>query len=292
MLGGALPVGCGQCLPCRVNRRRLWTARQLLESYTHNENCFVTLTYDQLPTGGSLVPGHLTNFVKRLRKNLGSANLVRYFAVGEYGDHTFRPHYHLSLFGVSQADAPFVIKSWDQFVPDKKEDWSPGFSMTAEFNKFTAQYVCGYTVKKMTHRNDTRLEGRYPEFARMSNRPGIGAKAMPVIADAILTDVGLDEYNLTGDVPMALNKGKNGKLPLGRYLRHKLREEIGVSEKEQEEIKARWAKEKNTEVLTLLSRSILDGEALSTSQLIARQNQGRIAQIEKRDSIHNSRKML
>lgn len=57
----------------------------------------------------------------------------------------------------------------------------------------------------------------------MSNRPGIGAAAVPEIASTLL------QYNLDTsqpDVPTCLAHGKR-RLPLGRYLRRKLRQQIG-----------------------------------------------------------------
>lgn len=86
-------------MPCRLNRRRLWTHRLLLEQLKHGDSCFLTLTYDEkhLPEGGSLVPKHAQDFLKRLRSK---TNLkLRYYLVGEYGEDTERPHYHVALFG-------------------------------------------------------------------------------------------------------------------------------------------------------------------------------------------------
>jgi len=92
-------VGCGQCIHCRANRRREWVLRILLELEKHEFNTFLTLTYDDvhLPGDQSLQPKHLTDFFKRLRKKVEYP--IRYYAVGEYGEETERPHYHIALFG-------------------------------------------------------------------------------------------------------------------------------------------------------------------------------------------------
>jgi len=75
----------------------------------------------------------------------------------------------------------------------------------------------------MTNKDDPRLEGRHPEFARMSLRPGIGFNAVPEIASAVLT---YDLDKKEGDVPAALRHGTR-ILPLGRYLRGHLRLQTG-----------------------------------------------------------------
>lgn len=84
----------------------------------------------------------------------------------------------------------------------------------------------------MTMRNDPRLKGRDPEFSTMSLKPGIGAGAVSEIASTML------QFNLDAsqsDVPVTLRHGSR-QLPLGRYLRRKLREEIGRSPNAPQEV--------------------------------------------------------
>ena len=65
----------------------------------HPHNAYITLTYndDHLPANGSLQPRDLQLFWKRLRKARTPG--IRYYACGEYGDQTARPHYHAIIFG-------------------------------------------------------------------------------------------------------------------------------------------------------------------------------------------------
>jgi len=77
----------------------------------------------------------------------------------------------------------------------------------------------------MTDKDDSRLENRKPEFARMSLRPGIGLGMMHEVA-SVLLEHELDERMI--DVPTSLQHGAK-KFPLGRYLRRKLRTYIGRS---------------------------------------------------------------
>lgn len=88
----------------------------------------------------------------------------------------------------------------------------------AEFNQHTAQYCAQYVVKKMTRPDDPRLGDRFPEFARMSMRPGIGHDAMFDLADTVL------KYDL--EAPKELRHGPK-RWPLGRYLSRKLLEMTG-----------------------------------------------------------------
>lgn len=225
---GVLPCACGKCFPCRINRRRLWAHRMQLESLVSSDASFVTLTYDDqhVPPGQSLVVKDYQDWLKRLRKVLAPQK-IRYFLVGEYGDETQRPHYHAALFGVH----PLIAGGFDGELGVVQSSWNKGFTYVGELTPDSAMYVAGYCTKKMTSRKDSRLNGRQPEFARMSLRPGIGAYAVEDIARSLDSDVGLRSIEQSSDVPFALLHGKRS-LPLGRYLRGKLREKCGLGSRE------------------------------------------------------------
>lgn len=221
--------GCGQCMPCRVNRRRVWSHRIQLEAMLHAEKCFVTLTYgeDNCPAGGSLAPGDFRDWLKRMRRAAEPSRL-RFYGVGEYGDTTERPHYHVALFGwpscrgrINQPGKPCPCVACSVV----RETWGFGHVLVGTLNLKSAQYLAGYVTKKMTKWDDPRLAGRHPEFARMSLRPGIGADAMHDVA-SVMMQYRLDER---GDVPSGLRHGA-GMHPLGRYLRKKLRTMVGKDE--------------------------------------------------------------
>jgi len=89
----------------------------------------------------------------------------------------------------------------------------------------------------MTRDTDPRLEGRRPEFARMSLRPGLGLGMMHDLASTLM-ELGYDRV----DVPAVLSHGRT-HYPLGRYLRRKLRGLIGRSENAPEEALRAYAKE-------------------------------------------------
>lgn len=223
---------CGQCDPCLISRTKVWSHRIYLESLKHAENSFVTLTQDDahLPSDGSLSPLDLQLWLKRFRKAIAPKK-IRYFAVGEYGDRTERPHYHLALFGCGPEYQTLVCETWGR-----------GHVMLAELNISTAKYVAGYVTKKYGRQDLAWLKGRHPEFTRMSNRPGIGALAMPDLAAALLSVEDGRYVALQEDVPTSLEMDGR-QFPLGRYLRRKLREELGLPPGAPPALLAQWKAE-------------------------------------------------
>lgn len=222
---GLLPCACGQCDPCRNRRKKLWASRIMLESFKHAASSFVTLTYSDanLPADRSLHPEHLQSWLKRLRFSVEPRRL-RFYACGEYGDLTWRPHYHAVVFGLSPLEVNTVRTTWDK-----------GHVVVGDLTIQSAAYVAGYVTKKMTNRKDVRLDGKQPEFQRMSLRPGIGALAVPDIVRVLGSPAGRDDLRAKGDVPSSLLQGMR-HLSLGRYLRSKLREQLGYDKKTPQKI--------------------------------------------------------
>lgn len=229
-----IPFPCGQCLACRINKRRVWTLRLMLENYYHEKSCFVTLTYrdDDLPFNlCSGVPvlekRDCQLWLKRLRKYFSGTG-IRYYLAGEYGTRNKRPHYHAILFGIGpeQLDPQFFLyggKSGGEKGLEKRstplsEIWSYGMVHVGEVSRESIQYVAGYVTKKFTKKGD----GYVPEFSLMSRKPGIGSQAVDEIAAV------LKQYNLEERTKRQLRiDGKTW--PLGRYLQGKLADTLGVT---------------------------------------------------------------
>lgn len=287
-MAGTVPFGCGQCLPCRINRARQWQWRQVLESLTHDENCFVTLTYsdDNLPRDGSLDPKALQLFLKRVREKIEPLR-IRFFAVGEYGEHSLRPHYHLSLFGLSGFTVVHGHNAAFTGSQAIAASWPHGFVQVGEFTPASAGYLTGYVVKKLKDRTTGALGDRRPEFARMSNRPGIGAASMLTIAKS-LNDGGIPFIEETGDIPHSLKIGRKN-VPLPRYLIQKLREAIGFTDEYIAEIKAAGTMEKSLEMLAL--HMGLE-EPKSPKENYLQEVSQKIENLVKRSQIYSSRKTL
>lgn len=171
---------CGRCIGCRQDHARQWYSRCIHESKLHQVNSFLTLTYnpDTIPEGFTLVKEDLQKFIKRLRKSI-EPKQVRYYACGEYGKKYDRPHYHLLLFGYDFIDKRMRNQLSQQsgvYTSEELEKlWTKGFSTVGDFNEKTCKYVTSYVTQKITGKHaDSHYQGRTPEFATMSRRPGIG----------------------------------------------------------------------------------------------------------------------
>lgn len=159
---------CGTCPACLKVRKRQWSVRCQFEALEYEQNCFITLTYDEKHCPKKLIKRDKDLFIKSLR-NKGFK--FRYFGCGEYGSITGRPHYHLILFGWMPPDCKPSHKSdsgyWQYTSKIISDSWKKGLCTVADFSPETAGYVAGYVEKKL-------LDDKNDSFIFMSNRPGIG----------------------------------------------------------------------------------------------------------------------
>jgi len=143
-----------------------WAFRLMREEKKAISSQFLTLTYATknvpITTRGrrSLRKRDVQLFLKRLRKkNSSSSSLasIKYYACGEYGGRTRRPHYHVILFNAKQ----------DTIQPA----WKLGAVHYGDVNAASVYYTLKYMMKapKKVYRKGDPLK----EFALMSKGLGI-----------------------------------------------------------------------------------------------------------------------
>ena len=207
--GDPLELPCGQCVGCRLKKSRDWAVRCVHEAQLHEDNCFITLTFNpeslskRRPKIGpttkpeerisghqmSLDKAEFPKFMKRLRKHFGYEK-IRYFHCGEYGDRYHRPHYHAILFGIDFDDKEFIgLRGGNALYRSRTLEklWPFGYSSIGSVTFESAAYVARYVMKKATGLealdnyyapdDDTGelIQVLEAEYTTMSRRPGIGA---------------------------------------------------------------------------------------------------------------------
>lgn len=152
--GGKMMVPCGRCHECRAARSASWSFRILEEYKNHTEGHFVTFTIDNehLAYGDDIYPtlvkSDVQKYFKRLRFNSGKK--IKYYACGEYGSRSKRPHYHAIIFGVD--------------VDSIRDNWKAGHVQFGTVSHASIRYVTNYLCK----RRGSQPSGTAPEFSLMS----------------------------------------------------------------------------------------------------------------------------
>lgn len=150
----------------------------------------------------TLLPSDVQKFMKRLRRYLeyvpagckvytfdngfqvvrdrhgnyvrDHASHVRYFAVGEYGTKTGRPHYHILIFGWCPSDREFFSSRKGNAIytsASLSALWPFGFSSVGDVNPKVCKYCARYVTKKFVSKSD--IDNRIvPEFILQSVRGG------------------------------------------------------------------------------------------------------------------------
>lgn len=187
-----IEIPCGKCIGCRLEYSRQWANRCMLELQYHDSAYFVTLTYDDFNIPVSYYPDPETGeaqkcytlckrdyqlWMKRLRKAFPD-DKIRFFASGEYGSDTLRPHYHAIIFGLHLDDLT-VYKQQRGYTyynsPSLQRTWTNGYAVVGAVTWETAAYVARYVMKKATGflEREYELLNIEPEFSLMSRKPGI-----------------------------------------------------------------------------------------------------------------------
>lgn len=157
-----VPVPCSRCPNCKRSRVSQWTFRLQQEDRISSSSYFITLTYDTRhvpisPNGFmTLRKEDIQLFWKRLRKYQKAK--IKYYLAGEYGEKTWRPHYHAIVFNVE--DPEYFNKAWQ--LGNVHVGKVSGASIA-----YTAKYI-DKNKRIPVHRNDDRM----PERSFMSK--GLG----------------------------------------------------------------------------------------------------------------------
>lgn len=171
-----IDIPCGYCLLCREEQARQQAVRITHEAMMHEENAFITLTYDNqhLPPYGALRYEDLVKFWKRVRKYLWKKykKKLRYYAVGEYGDKTLRPHYHACIFGHAFTENRIILRETPSLLwwsPELSLAWGQGNNVSVGALNFeTARYTASYVTKKLRQKQQyVRIEEETGELVKL-----------------------------------------------------------------------------------------------------------------------------
>jgi len=250
-----LNIPCGQCILCREEQARQWGVRITHEASMHDYNSFVTLTYadEHLPPYNSLNYEDLQKFWKRLRHHLGA---MRYYAVGEYGDKTQRPHYHACVFGHSFIENRKILRETPTLLwtsPMLEEAWGLGHVSVGALTFETARYTASYVTKKLRSKQTyVRINEEDGELIPLV-QPRCFASRDPAIGGTWLAEFGARVY----DHDRVVINGKPQKPPKSydRWLEATQGKEAIAKIKEKRQIKAAKAKPQDAHARAKIARA-------------------------------------
>lgn len=155
-----IQVSCGKCYACLSNRRRSWLFRLQNEHLASKLSLFCSFTYsdDCRPYDHLVHKEHLQNFFKRFRHYCKFS----YYAIGEYGTHTHREHYHAVLFIKTLIDG-FRLEDYVELI---RNVWSVGFVSVSRCTYRRLNYILHY------HTRPKLIDGR-PTFQLFSKGMGV-----------------------------------------------------------------------------------------------------------------------
>lgn len=209
-------VKCGSnCNQCNNLKSNNWTVKNYYESKSHQDMCFITLTYSRENYSYVPVREDITKFIKRLRRYLQYHydKKIRYFGICEYGKRTARIHWHLIIYGWKEDDKKLL-----RLGKNKKNNaiyrsatisklWKYGIHSYQEFEKHEIPYIAMYNAIKKDSRkylieSRTQLK-KLEELIRSNNkafcRPEV-LREITRLQDKLITDkknfIKVKEFNI------------------------------------------------------------------------------------------------
>lgn len=170
-----MAVPCRKCSVCRVGKisflERLCDFETIDNYKSGRFSSFLTLTLrdDQISHCGlcrSQYVKFLDNFRISYKRQFGRS--YKYVGCAEYGDDTFRPHYHFVLFGVSPSECESILrKIWSHSIFDV------GYLMPGG-TRYVLDYIMTNSNKLTDGNNQWFLErGMCPPFFTKSTSLGV-----------------------------------------------------------------------------------------------------------------------
>lgn len=194
-----IPFNCGQCLACRKRNSKELARRCVLHASLYQDNCFITLTYDESALGDNTINySDIQKFKKRLRRQLAPKK-IEIFNVHEYGKNG-RKHWHLVIFNHDFKDKEiFTTNNGTSIYTSEilRKLWPYGYNTIGTVTEASAMYQAQYTQKDIKNGNTNNTH------KAKSNHSGIGRNYFNRHYKQILS---------LGYIPF-----DNQKMPLPRY---------------------------------------------------------------------------
>lgn len=223
-----LDVPCGKCSVCEYNRKQDWILRCIHESRNNHFTFFVTLTYndDNLPLCPECGKPYICkydsmDFVNSCKKFFSFFGLTfRYFLVGEYGETSGRPHFHLLAFLNEDGVSDISKTSFDEkfFVKSFETIWKYGFVYCGGASDGAAAYCAKYCLKNIPYEHDRchHVNG----YLSCSRKPIIGYSFVEKRGDYLLEhpeilSLGINQYKYR--IPRAYSKKLIENDPIYRF---------------------------------------------------------------------------
>lgn len=226
-------VPCGKCVECQSRLRNNWSFRLMQEMEVAPANFFVTLTYDndKVPVSSK---GYLTlrredlhKFLKKFRDDCQrqfesffpeleykerhkKRCPMKYFAIGDYGETTFRPHYHFIVF-----NSPYNLSELYDYIA---KNWQLGQIVQVDICLAEhCNYITKYIVKVAYNEEQLSEYECEPTFRLMSRGLGMSFVTDVSVKDYFVNDKkgfhkGAAVYGLPAYLKQKFYKKRYGKL--------------------------------------------------------------------------------